>query len=162
MEYRLAIALLLLVAATAAADSQQGSLAAVLAGGKDKDPEAMKRALIDLEYDAAKCTAYYKLTYAQAERSGYSGPQVDGTKQAGDDALRLTTMLSNGLGMSMEAVEAQLKEDMESIVKDFGKDMVNAPAVLEKTGIPCKNLLEHPDQRLAHWQSVESKKPEGK
>lgn len=38
---------------------------------KTSNPQDLKNAEIDFEYDAAKCAAYYDLEFAAANRSGY-------------------------------------------------------------------------------------------
>lgn len=118
-------------------------------------PDVLKAAEIDLEYDAAKCAMYYKIVYTEAKISGYSGPGIDAQKQTADISVKFVTLIADKIGMSMDALKAQLKMDANEIAAKFGKGMVNAPAVIQKTGLPCKALLEHPEKRLAHWIQVE-------
>lgn len=111
----------------------------------------LKAAEIDFEYDAAKCAAFYSVVYSQSKRSGHSGPRLDIQRKAANTSMQLVVVVSRKIGMTDEALETQLKTDGTDIITAFGKDMVNAPAVLQKTGLPCKALLEHPEKRLDYW-----------
>ena len=121
--------------------------------------EDVKNAEIDFEYDSAKCSAYYNLESALAQKSGYGDTETGrGMAQAATAATQLTVQVSEVLGMSLAAVKAQMKIDMDDLVKQLGKDYVNSPLVLQNVGIPCKAMLEHPSDRFAHWLDVERKK----
>ena len=78
--------------------------------------------------------------------------------QAANAATQLAVEISNIIGMSEEALKAQLGIDMTDIAKQFGKDYVNAPLVVQNVGVPCKAMLEHPMKRMARWLQVERKK----
>jgi len=125
---------------------------------KDSNVTDITNAEIDLEYDAAKCAAYYTLNDAIAKQSGYAntatGKNMD---RASADAMQLFYILAKGINMSQSALESQFKMDIRDISKQFGKNYVNAPTVVESVGLPCKALIEHPTERLAYWLDVEHK-----
>ena len=123
------------------------------------DPQDFRNAEIDFEYDIAKCAAYYNLEAALATKSGYGNTDAGrGMSQAAQAATQYTLEISNAIGMSMDAVKAQLNIDTTEIARQLGKDYVNTPLVLQTVGLPCKTLLENPMARMAHWVKVEREK----
>lgn len=125
---------------------------------KDSRVTDLRNAEIDLEYEAAKCNAYYTVNYALAIKSGYKNT-LTGKKmeRASLFASKLTFLLGKGIGMSQAAMDAQMKMDIHDIAKKLGKNYVNIPEVVENVGLPCKALLEHPTDRLAYWLKFERK-----
>lgn len=123
------------------------------------DPKDIKTAAIDLEYDAAECAAYYNVESAAAIKSGYGNTDTGKElAKVAEIATQLTFEVATGIGMSQDAMKAQLKMNMVDIVGKLGKDYVNSPLVLQNIGMPCKALLEDPAKRLVYWLKVEQGK----
>lgn len=151
---------MLLAMATAAASADGGNVAESISQlARDSSPEDLKNAEIDFEYDAVQCAAYYSLESALAQKSGYGDTDSGrGMAQAATAATQLAVEVSQVVGMSMDAVKALMKIDMDQLVERLGKDYVNSPLVVQTVGMPCKAMLEHPADRIAHWLRVEREK----
>lgn len=67
---------------------------------KGADPQDVRNAEIDFEYDAANCAAYYRIEYAAAVRSGYGNTSTaKGMDSAANMAMALAVQVSDAVGM---------------------------------------------------------------
>lgn len=125
--------------------------------GKTPNGSDVQAAVVDLQYEAAYCSSLYNVFYAGAVQAGAKPKDTAKLHTAAQDALRLTFVLGQKIGMSEAALEAQDKVDTQRIKDEMHGSWVNAPIVIEKHGPTCKALLERPDSRLSYWLRVERK-----
>lgn len=113
------------------------------------NPEVSKAVITDLGEEFAQCSAYYNF-FAQITTRDWPNVDVSTSEKAGDFARQIAVGL-----VGVDVTMANYKLTLESIISDTGGDSTKLSIVIAKHAYPCKDLIEHPEHKLAHWIEVE-------
>lgn len=105
-----------------------------------------ERAKSNLASDFAECIAYYTISAEGLRRSGAEASLIDAAEKAASVAFELGADLSN-LDVTGARAELALKEQTELMRHDYS----NFAILINKYGEFCKQLLDHPEDRLKYW-----------
>lgn len=114
-------------------------------------------ALADDEAELMRCSAYYGIAYQGGLKSGASKDVLEKLAKARGYAFHLGYLLGKRIGMTDDAQLETVKMFDEKIVQKLHGTWVNMSA-LNPLLLKCKNVLEHPDERMKYWLQYEEKR----
>lgn len=124
-----------------------------------RDPAAVTREAGDeLAAEYSSCAAYYVLS-SEGMRRANMGPEID---NAADNGRKLAehAVVESAKLTSPEVAQARMSIAQQTMMRTMKFDYANLSLVAAEYAFKCKDLLEHPEQRLSERLAEKDKLPE--
>lgn len=121
--------------------------------------DATQDARETLGAELSRCAAYYELTAAEIEGTNFSGQArnqgVAQAKQVSKVAMDMAAQLS-----SQTIVAARVERDRQMMQREINNDWRNFSPIAATYAVPCKDIVERPEQRFGYLVNEMLKRPD--
>ena len=121
--------------------------------------DATQDARETLAGELSRCAAYYELTAAEIEGTNFPGQArnqgVAQAKQVSKVAMDMAAQLS-----SQTVVAARMDFDRQMMQREINNDWRNFSPIAARYTVPCKDIVERPEQRFGYLVNEMLKRPD--
>ena len=128
--------------------------------GSGREPgDATQDARDEVAAELSQCAAYYVLVAAKIEASDFPGPArnrgVAQAKRASEIAIGMAAQLN-----SAEVATARMELAKQTMQREMKNDWANFSLTAVRYMRSCKDIVDRPDERFAHWLKEKAKLPD--
>ena len=119
---------------------------------KTKEEERANYVITNMQNDYIICYIFYKIGAESIRRSDGETDIVKGIEESADVSLKFAYETGELMGMKSEIMSTKVQLEMKKQSEYMQNDYNNAPKLLKKYGLLCKNLIQDKKERIDFWE----------